>query len=119
MKEKKITAKEIDIVAKIRGIIEVKGYLGEKDNIIYGVYDDNEGLWVLDDGDMFSIKELIEEGYKVRAVTGKMIRGEAQKGRYTPEEIAVLWEDMYGENFKTEYVGLWRKLKNKSKEKAK
>ena len=78
--KKKQTAKEIDIVAKIRGIIEVKGYLGIKDRVVYGVYDDNEGLWVLDDGDMFSIKDLVEdEGYDVRAVTGEMIREEGKK----------------------------------------
>ena len=35
--------------------------------------------------------------------------------KYTPEEIAKMWYDMYGENFKTEYSGLWRKLKKGNK----
>jgi hypothetical protein len=32
------------------------------------------------------------------------------KRKYTVEEIVKIWDELYGENFKTEYKGIYLKL---------
>lgn len=69
---------EIEKEADMKGIIRVEDYLYDG-NITYGIKDSDSDGFILEDGDIFEIKELIEEGYKVTAVTGKEIFEDGQK----------------------------------------
>jgi hypothetical protein len=72
-KENKI--EKLEKEADMKGIIIIENYLFEG-NKIYGIKDDDG--WVLDDGDIYSIKDLIDEGYKVSAITPLQIE---EKGK--------------------------------------
>lgn len=77
-------------------VIKVKDYLGIKGHNIYGVqYIDNEitNGWILDDGDIYTIKELIEqEGYEVEAITPIQIE------EHTKQEDVEIIEGMLKDN---------------------
>lgn len=73
-----IKIEKIEKEAEMKGIIRVKNYLYDG-NIIYGIKDSDSDGFILEDGDIFEIKELIEDGYEVEAVTGKEIYEDGEK----------------------------------------
>jgi hypothetical protein len=88
----------------MKGVIFVEDYLFEG-NKIYGVKDD-EG-WILDDGDVYSIRDLLNEGYKVSAITPLQIE---EKGKsLAQQENALEWRDFFNECGVMENIGINRK----------
>ena len=60
-----------------KGIIRVEDYL-YKGDIIFGIkysdgLDTGDNSYILDDGDIYTLDQLLDEGFKLKAVTGKEI----------------------------------------------
>jgi hypothetical protein len=72
------TNEEILKEAKMKGIIKVENYLYDG-RISYGLPYENTDKWILDDGDIYSIQDLLDEDYKVIPITPLQIEQAERK----------------------------------------
>jgi hypothetical protein len=83
--------------AKLKGIIKVKDYLWDG-NVVYGLPYENTDKWILDDGDVYSIKDLLNEEYKVIPITPLQIEEEAKLSQHLADIKA--FEDLINNKIK-------------------